>query len=107
VAKEGRTRVISLPEKEALKTINIKAKSALLSYDGRYLVLYGTRADGTSDSNVFVYDLLSDEKWETRIEVEIFDNEDFIWPVIHLTKDGKHMMTYSDKERKVSYYQLY
>jgi hypothetical protein len=104
--EENGTKILSLPDKAVLKEFPIKAQSARFSHDGRYLVLYGEKTDAVSGSNIFVFDLLSAEEWETKGEVKIYNFGDFVGVAMRLTKDGKYLITRS-KDQKISYYQLY
>ena len=95
MADETETRILSLPGKALLKKVLVKARFAMFSHDGRYLVLRGERTDEQSESDIFVYDFADGTEWESAEGKTL----------LGLTRDGRYMLL-SD-EAGIYYYEFY
>ncbi len=107
--KDG-VKIYNLPSKIRIKTYSIKPESrqtffypADISFDGRYLVMAGSKA--SSPSNIFVIDLGEDRVWETTISNPILLE-------IYLSNDGKFFLiavknVTSVIKSTLYYYQIY
>jgi WD40 repeat protein len=109
--KDG-AKIYSLPNKTLIKTYSIRPESlqtyffpAAICFNGRYLVLAGSKISPTSQNNIFVVDLSEDKVWETRI------NEPKLLKV-YITNDGKYFLLKTDGgspgiESRLYYYQIF
>jgi hypothetical protein len=66
------------------------------SYDDRFMVFSGKTA--TSSNNLFIFDTLMNESWETRLEPNFY----FI-----LSKDGRYLLVVMMRLNKIVFYQVY
>lgn len=95
------TIIYSLPDKIVIKEYPIQGTDVVLSSDGRFIVVVGTKTDTASTNNIIVIDSQEDRIWETYAS---YTNTS---PHIFLTKDGKYLLVISYQENKLFYYNLY
>jgi len=114
----NKIEVFRFPEKLKLKEYPIKRWEpdlydyeyfSKISYDGRYIAVFGERIDKESSSNLFVVDINEDKIWEELIP-EFSENDQVN---ILLTNNGQYLLvvhlkeTTQSRQSKFYYYQIY
>lgn len=88
--EKSKIKILSLPDKKVLREYSIEIMEVpeketiypVISYNGRYIALFGK--DNSSKSNLFVFDVDSNTSWKTFIDKEI--------ERLFITWDGKYLL---------------
>jgi len=107
---ENRIEIRNFLSKEKIKEFSIQrweypkyptyGRVNQVSYDGRYIAIFGKRTDKNSSSNLFLIDTQEGSLWEETIE-NVGKNDGIS---LFLTGDGKFLFVGISKEEKSTFY---